>query len=801
MNLSRKWLTDYVDVTEVNNKDYCDRMTDTGSKVEGFEVLADDIDNVVVGKITKITKHENSDHLQICMLDVGEKNEIQIVTGAQNVFEGAVVPVAKAPAKLPGDIVIKAGKLRGVESNGMLCSIAELGLTTHDMPTAIENGIFILNDLDEAVNFTLGMDIKEALMLSDDVVEFEITPNRPDCLSVIGLARESAASFDKELNIPTPRVKGISDGDKIENYIKVDIESSLCKRYSARVVKNIKIEPSPLWLRMRLRASGVRPINNIVDITNYVMLEYGQPMHAFDYKCLDGSHIIVREAGEGECFKSLDDIDHTLKAGMLVISDEKKAVALAGVMGGANSEITDETKTVVFESANFDGPSVRVTSRALGMRTESSARFEKGIDEEATIPAIERACELVELLGAGDVVDGIIDVYPNKKAVREIKLDSDRINSFLGTNISKEEMIRILTSLTFKVENDTVYVPSYRDDVEGMQDVAEEIARIYGYNEIETTNVVASLTQGERTPHQAYDVKVKDTLCAMGLYEINTFSFISPKYYDKICMPKDDKRRYSVVISNPLGEDTSVMRTTSMPSMLEVLSKNHNLKNEEAMLYEVATIYLPNEDKTKLPEEPKEIAIGMYGSVDFYDLKGVIEGLLDNCGIKGYYVRAEENDPSFHPGRCAKIYANNDTCLGIFGEIHPLVSANYSFTKRVYVGVLDFEAMFDNHIAESKYTPLPKFPALTRDFSFVCDESLEVGTIEGVMKKAGVKLLESVKLFDIYRGAQVGENKKSVSFSVSLRASDRTLNDEEADGAVKKILKALEKELGITLRA
>ena len=801
MNLSRKWLTDYVDVTEVNNKDYCDRMTDTGSKVEGFEVLADDIDNVVVGKITKITKHENSDHLQICMLDVGEENEIQIVTGAQNVFEGAVVPVAKAPAKLPGDIVIKAGKLRGVESNGMLCSIAELGLTTHDMPTAIENGIFILNDLDEAVNFTLGMDIKEALMLSDDVVEFEITPNRPDCLSVIGLARESAASFDKELNIQAPKVNGISDGDKIENYIKVDIESSLCKRYSARVVKNIKIEPSPLWLRMRLRASGVRPINNIVDITNYVMLEYGQPMHAFDYKCLDGSHIIVREAGEGECFKSLDDIDHTLKAGMLVISDEKKAVALAGVMGGANSEITDETKTVVFESANFDGPSVRVTSRALGMRTESSARFEKGIDEEATIPAIERACELVELLGAGDVVDGIIDVYPNKKAVREIKLDSDRINSFLGTNISKEEMIRILTSLTFKVENDTVYVPSYRDDVEGMQDVAEEIARIYGYNEIETTNVVASLTQGERTPRQAYDVKVKDTLCAMGLYEINTFSFISPKYYDKICMPKDDKRRYSVVISNPLGEDTSVMRTTSMPSMLEVLSKNHNLKNEEAMLYEVATIYLPNEDKTKLPEEPKEIAIGMYGSVDFYDLKGVIEGLLDNCGIKGYYVRAEENDPSFHPGRCAKIYANNDTCLGVFGEIHPLVSANYSFTKRVYVGVLDFEAMFDNHIAESKYTPLPKFPALTRDFSFVCDESLEVGTIEGVMKKAGVKLLESVKLFDIYRGAQVGENKKSVSFSVSLRASDRTLNDEEADGAVKKILKALEKELGITLRA
>ena len=802
MNLSRKWLTDYVDVTEVNNKDYCDRMTDTGSKVEGFEVLASDIDNVVVGKITKISKHENSDHLQICMLDVGEGNDIQIVTGAQNVFEGAVVPVAKAPAKLPGDITIKAGKLRGVESNGMLCSIAELGLTTHDMPTAIEDGIFILNELEESKGFTLGMDIKEALMLSDDVVEFEITPNRPDCLSVIGLARESAASFEKELNIPTPAVKGANDGDKVENYIKVDIESSLCKRYAARVVKNIKIEPSPMWLRMRLRASGVRPINNIVDITNYVMLEYGQPMHAFDYKCLDGSHIIVREANENETFKSLDDIDHTLKSGMLVISDEKKAVALAGVMGGANSEITGDTKTVVFESANFDGPSVRVTSRALGMRTESSSRFEKCLDEETVIPAIERACELVELLGAGEVVDGVIDVYPNPKKVREIPLNADRINAFLGTSISKEEMVRILESLTFKVENDTVYVPSYRDDVEGMQDVAEEIARIYGYNEIETTNVVASLTQGERTPRQMYDVKIKDTLCAMGLYEINTFSFISPKYYDKINLPANDKRRKSVVISNPLGEDTSVMRTTSIPSILEVLNKNSNLKNDEAMLYEVATIYVPNEDITKLPSEPKEISIGMYGNgVDFYDLKGVIEGLFNACGIKDFEVKAKTDDPTFHPGRCAEIYVNGDTCLGIFGEIHPLVAENYSFNKRVYVASLDFEAMFDSHEMEAKYKPLPKFPALTRDFSFVCDEALEVGTIEKTMKKSGVKLLESVRLFDVYRGAQVGENKKSVSFSVSLRASDRTLNDEEADSAVKKILKTLEKELGITLRA
>lgn len=798
MNLSRKWLNDFVDVCEVDNKAYCDRMTDTGSKVEGFTVLGSDIENVVVGKITKISKHENSDHLQICMLDVGEENEIQIVTGAQNVFEGAYVPVAKAPAKLPGGIVIKAGKLRGVESNGMLCSIGELNLTTHDMPMAIEDGIFILNDVEGAV-LTLGMDIKEALMLGDDVVEFEITPNRPDCLSVIGLARESSASFAKPLSIKKPKVCEADDKDSIDNYLKVDIASPLCKRYTARVVKNIKIEPSPLWLRMRLRASGVRPINNIVDITNYVMLEYGQPMHAFDYKCLDGSHIIVREAEEGEQFKSLDDIDHTLASGMLVISDEKKAVALAGVMGGANSEITDETKTVVFESASFDGTSVRVTSRALGMRTESSGRFEKGIDSEITIPAIERACELVELLSAGDVVKGMIDVYPNPKKQHIIKLEAERINAFLGTKIERAEMESILKSLCFEIKGDEIYVPSYREDVLCMQDIAEEIARIYGYNEIETTNVVASLTQGERTPHQKYDNCVRDTLCAMGLYEINTFSFISPKYYDKICMPKDDPRRNSVVIKNPLGEDTSVMRTTSLPSVLEVLNKNHNLKNEEAAIFEVSTIYIPNEDKTKLPREPKQVVIGMYGKCDFYDMKGVIEGLFGATGIKNYQIKAKRDNPSFHPGRCAELYIN-DTYLGVFGEIHPLAMANYSFTKRVYAAELDFEAMFENRIEEASYKALPKFPALTRDFSFVCEEALEVGTIEAVMKKAGGNLLEAIKLFDIYRGAQVGEGKKSVSFSVSLRASDRTLNDQEADNAVKKILKNLERELGITLR-
>ena len=798
MNLSRNWLGDFVDVKDINNKDYCDTMTYTGSKVEGYEMLGEDIENVVVGKITRITKHENSDHLQICMLDVGEENEIQIVTGAQNVFEGAIVPVAKAPAKLPNNVVIKAGKLRGVESNGMLCSIGELNLTTHDMPDAIEDGIFIMNSLGE---LTLGMDIREALMLSDDVVEFEITPNRPDCLSVIGLARESAASFDRALNVPTPTVESTGDGDKIENYLKVDIASALCPRYTARVVKNIKIEPSPLWLRMRLRASGVRPINNIVDITNYVMLEYGQPMHAFDYKCLDGSHIIVREAEDNEQFKSLDNIDHTLKTGMLVIADEKKAVALAGVMGGANSEITEDTKTVVFESANFNGASVRVTSRALGMRTEASSRFEKSIDVEATVPAIERACQLIQLLNAGTVVDGIIDEYPAPKAQHVIDFEPDRINRFLGTDLTEDYMKDVLCKLCFEVKDGKVYVPSYREDVEGMQDIAEEVARIYGYNNIESTKFVAQLTQGERTPHQKYDNLVRDTLCAMGLYEINTFSFISPKYYDKICMPKDDVRRKSVVITNPLGEDTSVMRTTSIPSVLEVLAKNNNLKNEDAAIFEVSTIYIPDEDVKKLPKEPKQVVIGMYGKHDFYDLKGVIDELFDKGGIKGYEYKANKSNPTFHPGRCADIYDKDGALLGTFGEIHPNVAANYSFGRKVYVAELDFEKMFEVHATEIKYKALPKFPALTRDFSFVCEESLEVGTIEKVMAKAGSHLVESIKLFDIYRGAQVGEGKKSVSFKISLRAADRTLNDQEADNAVKKILKALERELGIALRA
>ncbi len=796
MNLSRNWLSDFVDVADVENKAYCDRMTDTGSKVEGFEVLAEDIENVVVGKILTIAKHENSDHLQICSVDVGEGAPVQIVTGAQNIFEGAVIPVAKAYSKLPGGVTIKPGKLRGVESNGMLCSIGELGLTTHDMPGAAEDGIFIM---DASLKAKIGTDIREVLMLSDSVVEFEITPNRPDCLSVIGLARETAASFDRTLNVPTPRVEEV--GGDVTDYIKVKIDApELCPRYTARVVKNVKIGPSPLWMRMRLRAAGVRPINNIVDITNYVMLEYGQPMHAFDYACIDGSAITVRTATAGETFKSLDDKDHVLEEGMLVIADDKKAVALAGVMGGANSEITEDTKTVVFESANFYGASVRITSRKLGMRTESSGRFEKGLDRENTYAALERACELVNLLSAGEVVSGIVDVYPGKKDATVIKLEPERINKFLGINASEQFMRDTLAKLDFTLNGDMVTVPSFREDVEGMQDLAEEVVRIYGYNEIESTGISGNMTQGQRSVSQNFEVGLHKLLLGIGLDEICTFSFISPKYYDKIGLPADSAKRNSIVISNPLGEDTSVMRTTALPSIMEVLARNANYSNEKVGLYEIATTYTPTDTAGgKLPDERKVLTLGFYGRGDFFTLKQMCETVAKYARTKVEYVRDSEN-PSYHPGRCANILLPDGTKLGTMGQIHPAVAANYDMDMPVFVAEIDLQTLFANRGADPEYKHLPKFPASSRDFSFVCDESLEVGAIEKVMYTSGVKLLEDVKLVDIYRGTQIGEGKKSVTFRIVLRAADRTLTVEEADKAAKKILGNMERQLGITIR-
>ena len=803
MNLSLEWANDFVDLNGIAPKEYCDRLTATGSKVEGWETLGDDIENVVVARVISLERHPDSDHLWVCQVDVGEGAPVQIVTGAQNLYAGAVVPAAKAPSRLPGGVNIKAGKLRGVESNGMLCSIAELGLTTHDMPGAAEDGIFILSDAGiDTDKLTCGMDIRDALRIRDTVVEFEITSNRPDCLSVIGLARESAVSFDREFKLPAPVVTYTKDGDDISNYLSVEVtDSKLCPRYTARVVKNVKIAPSPLWLRMRLRASGVRPINNIVDITNYVMLEYGQPMHAFDYSCLDGKKIIVRTAADGESFKSLDDTDHVLTSKNLVIADEKKAVALAGVMGGANSEIKDETVTVVFESANFLGSSVRVTAKSQGMRTESSSRFEKGLDPENTLPAVDRACELVALLGAGEVVDGTIDVYGGREEPYKMKLEVDRINSFLGLNVSADYMKRVLERLEFKVDGDTLTVPSFRADCRCMNDIAEEILRIYGYNTIEATNFVTPIVAGGRTPEQKFEQKCADTLCAMGLYECETFSFISPRYYDKINMRADDPRRNSIVISNPLGEDTSVMRTTAIPSMLEVLARNNNYHADKTALYEMARVYIPREDKTLLPDERRRIVIGFFRDGDFYTLKGMCDALLSAAGIDDAAYVAESNDAAFHPGRCAKIVFADGEVLGVFGEIHPAVQENYAIDAPVYIADLDFATLFAHSKRDKAFRPLPKFPAVTRDFAFVCDDELEVGKIEAVMKLAGGKTVESVKLFDVYRGKQLGEGKKSVAYSVSLRAADHTLTDEEADKTAKKILTLLERELGITLRA
>ncbi|MCD7943801.1 MAG: phenylalanine--tRNA ligase subunit beta [Clostridia bacterium] len=812
MKLSINWCRDFTKIDsadKIDIKKFCDRMTDTGSKVETYEVLGGDIKNVKVAKIVKITPHPDSDHLLVCEMDCGEGTPRQIVTGAQNVFEGAIVPAAIPPATLPGGVKIKSGKLRGVPSDGMLCSIGELGLTSHDMPGNDNNGICILG---EEFADKIGEDILSALMLSDIVVDYEITPNRPDCLSVIGLAREASASFDIPCEVPAPAVEPMGDGDDVSNYVKVDIEApDLCPRYCAKVVKNVKIAPSPLWMRMRLRAMGIRPINNIVDITNYVMLEYGQPMHAFDYKCLDGAHIHVRRAHDGEIYKSLDinAEDTPLISSMLVIADDNKPVALAGVMGGANSEITDETSLVVFESANFEGVSVRRTAKAMNIRTESSGRFEKGMDPETCMPALLRACELVNMLGAGDVVDGTVDIYPGKAERTVLSLEPEKINAFLGTDISADYMVSALRKLSFEVDTESepakIYVPTWRADVKCMSDIAEEVIRMYGYNEIETTLPVIRMAEGGRTERQSFDEDLKSLLCGMGLWEAYTFSFIGPKSYDMINLPKDSPVRNSVVISNPLGEDTSVMRTTAAPSMLEVLAHNQNHKNASAMMYEYATVYIPN-GKDELPTEKKSLAIGMYGSGDFYRLKGICERVLGFAGVRDYSAFSVDGGGEFHPGRCAELRGVNmigdetGVIYGTLGQIHPDVAKNYGLSGEIYLAELDVEAIYENRRMTHEFIHLPKYPSTSRDFSFICDEKLEAGKIEALSRRVGGKLVEQAYVFDVYRGEGIGKDKKSVSVRVVMRAPDRTLTDEEADKTAEKILSAMKNELGITIR-
>lgn len=793
MQLSMRWLHDFVEEIPATNREYAERLTMTGSKVEGWEEEGSELNKVVVGKILELAPHPNADKLQICQVDVGDGAPLQIVTGAKNVAAGDLVPVALDGSSLHGGVKIKKGKLRGVASNGMLCSVAELGITTHDFPYAIDDGIFILEE-----DCRIGQDIREAIGYNDTVFEFEITSNRPDCLSVIGLARETAVSFGKPLKLHTPVVKG-GHGD-VNGLLKVRVEApDLCPRYCARVVKNVRVKPSPRWMRERLRASGVRPINNIVDITNYVMLEYGQPMHAFDQKYLKEQQIVVRRAKEGESIVTLDGVERKLSPDMLVIADQDKPSAVAGVMGGEYSGIMDDTSTIVFESACFAGPSVRITAKTLGMRTDSSARFEKGLDPNNCIPALERACELVELLDAGDVCDGIIDVNNSSGERRKLALEPEWIKRFLGISISEEEMVQILQKLDFEVKEGVVAVPTFRADVEHKADVAEEIARFYGYDRIPTT-LVGGSAQGKLTEEQKFERMVNDTMQALGYSEIMTYSFISPKFYDKIGLPSDSPLRRSVTIANPLGEDTSIMRTIALPSLCEALSRNYSNRNLSASLYEIATEYIPKESDSELPVEKQSVVIGAYGEeTDFFSLKGAVEELLEKARVFDYDVQPATEEYAFHPGRCAQLLKDGKV-FGVIGELHPKVLENYGLGARACAAVLDFNALFALRDPVRQYQPLPKFPAVTRDLAFVCDDEIPVLALKKLIAAAAGSRLEKVTLFDVYKGKQVADGKKSVAFNLVLRSADGTLKDEDADAIVKKVRKALT-DLGAELRS
>lgn len=792
MDLSLRWLGDYVD-TGVTPKQFCDAMTMSGSKVECYSEEADYITNCVVGKILEIVKHPDADKLQICQVDVGGRT-VQIVTAATNVFVGALVPVALDNSTLANGIKIKKGKLRGVVSEGMMCSVAELGVTVHDFPYAIEDGILIIQECCKP-----GDDIREALGINDTTVEFEITSNRPDCLSVIGLAREAAATFDKELHLPEPKVR--HEEGNINDMLSVEVKNpNLCRRYAARMVKDIKIAPSPRWMRERLRASGVRPINNLVDITNYVMLEYGQPMHAFDYKYLKGGKIVVRNAKEGESITTLDGVERKLTPDMLVICDEEKPSCVAGVMGGEYSGIQDDTNTVVFESANFLGSSVRITAKKLGMRTESSGRYEKGLDSRMCMDAVNRACQLVEMLGAGEVVGGYIDIDNVNEAPLTIEFQPDWINRFLGINISADRMKSILEKIGYKVEGNVITVPSFRaGDTRHKADIAEEIARFYGYDVIPNTAVTGA-SQGGLTPEQKFEKRLGELLRANGCYEIETYSFISPKYYDKINLPEESELRRSVVITNPLGEDTSVMRTTCVPSMLEVISRNYNNRNLSGRLYEMGKVYLPKETPDILPDEREVAVVGTFGDKeDFFALKGILDEAFNKLAIQGVEYSALKTDPAFHPGRCAEITIGEKK-IGVIGEVAPAVLDNYGIGTRAYVASVDIADIFANRIEEKKFKPTPRFPASGRDLAIICDDEIPAASLEKAIRAGAGKLLEKVELFDVYKGPSVAPGKKSVAYSMTLRAPDRTLTVEECDKVVAKVLKELEK-LGAKLRA
>ena len=806
MNTSLSWIKAYVPDLDVTAQEYTDAMTLTGTKVEGFERLDKNLEKIVVGEILSIDRHPDADKLVICQVNVGDET-LQIVTGAPNVHVGDKVPVVLDGGKVAGGhdggplpedgITIKAGKLRGVDSYGMMCSIEELGSDRNMYPDAPESGLYIL-----PADAVPGEDAVALLGLRDTVFEYEITSNRVDCYSVLGIAREAAATFGKEFKAPVITKTGNSED--INDYLKVTVENTdLCKRYCARMVKNIHLAPSPKWLQHRLAASGIRPINNIVDITNYIMEEYGQPMHAFDYDLLAGHEIVVKCAKDGDVFQTLDGQERKLDHTVLMINDAEKEVGIAGIMGGENSKITDDVKTMVFECATFDGTNIRLSAKKVGLRTDASGKYEKGLDPNTAEEAVNRACQLIEELGAGEVVGGMIDVYPVKAEESRVKFQPEKINALLGTDIASETMLQYMEKIELRYDKETgeIVAPTWRQDIHCMADLAEEVARFYGYDKIGTTLPTGEATTGKLSYKLRVEQIARNVAEFCGFSEGMTYSFESPKVFDKLNIPAEDAARQTVVISNPLGEDFSVMRTLPLHGMLNSLSTNYNRRNKNVRLYELANVYLPKSlPLTELPDERMQFTLGMYGDGDFFTMKGVVEEFFDKAGMHGRVSYDPEAGKAFlHPGRQAAILYEGDM-VGYLGEVHPDVLDNYKIGEKAYVAVLDMPAVTPHTSFDRKYTGIAKYPAVSRDLSMVVPKNILVGQIEEMIVQRGGKILESYNLFDIYEGSQILEGYKSVAYSITFRAKDHTLEEKEINGAMNKILNGL-KSMGIELRA
>ena len=796
MKVSMQWMKEYTDIP-VSAQAFQDAMIMHGTGVEGVEDQNEQLQNVVVGKLVSVRPHENSDHMHVCMVDVGEEELVQIVCGAPNAREGILVPVAKVGAQLPGGVKIKKGKLRGVESYGMCCSGPEINVPEYLYPSIGDKGILEFNE-----EYAPGTDVRPILGVDDTIIDFEILANRPDCLSVWGVAREAAVTLGTKFNKPEIKVDTVPG--KMEDYVHIDVQDeTLCPRYCARIIKNVKIGPSPMWMRKALNAAGVRAINNIVDITNYVMLETGHPMHAFDMAKVKDNHIIVRRANEGEKIVTLDGKERDLTTNMLMIADQTNATGIAGVMGGEESEITEETKTVMFEIAAFDRANIRQTTRALGLRTEASGRFERGVCAATCREAADRACQLVNMLGAGEVIDDVYDFYPNPKQVKPVVASVDRINARIGMKVSGEEMKSILTALDMQVElcgdQLTVTAPVYREDIETEEDLSEEVLRIHGYEHIQSTLIRGETAPGTRNTHMQMTDKVHTILSNKGLFEIRNFSFISPKLVDKLGLAQDDPRLNMLKVTNPLGEDTSVMRSTLVPSVLGTVSFNQRNNNETAMLYEIAPVFDVTERKDgELPKEHSMLCIGAYGpKVDFYLVRDIVMDMLARFGVESEIVVGAE--VYHHPGRAAKLMVG-DACIARIGELHPATAAAFEVSKRTMLAEVDLKMLCELRAKMGHVRSLPKYPAVTRDIALVMDEATTIGSVLKVIRKAGGALLEKAEMFDIFRGAQVGEGKKSVAFSLSFRNPDRTLSDDDVNPVLKKILAACETNCGAMLR-